>query len=249
MWKLEPTDEYNRRHRRYEKKHRRELEAMLDNLDTYHQALNAGTPIQQIQFGFVHAEPCGVKAVDQKGHGQGLMLVIQADAQKAHRAEVLPLSPEFCEFLLATPPEERHGRVFRPMARSGSTAPMGMDWYSDIIVRIGRMAGVKVAEGTRKGKPHIKYASAHDLRRAFATRWAPRVQPITLQRLMRHKSIQTTLAFYVFQDACALCKALRKLSLSSAQFPHQSESFAALEQRARPAAQFGRLLRGHGFQR
>lgn len=35
----------------------------------------------------------------------------------------------------------------------------------------------------------------------LATRWAPRVKPVTLQRLMHHKSIETTLKFYVDQDA------------------------------------------------
>ena len=46
-----------------------------------------------------------------------------------------------------------------------------------------------------------KFASAHDLRRAFGTRWASRVRPATLQLLMRHRSIETTLKYYVAQDA------------------------------------------------
>jgi len=46
-----------------------------------------------------------------------------------------------------------------------------------------------------------KYASAHDLRRSFGTRWASRVKPATLQLLMRHASIETTLKYYVAQDA------------------------------------------------
>ncbi len=46
-----------------------------------------------------------------------------------------------------------------------------------------------------------KYASAHDLRRSFGTRWAPRVKPATLQLLMRHKSIETTMKYYVCQDS------------------------------------------------
>ena len=35
----------------------------------------------------------------------------------------------------------------------------------------------------------------------FGTRWASRVKPATLQLLMRHKSIETTLKYYVDQDA------------------------------------------------
>ncbi len=48
-----------------------------------------------------------------------------------------------------------------------------------------------------------KYASAHDLRRSFGTRWASRVKPTTLQLLMRHESIETTLKYYVAQDTDA----------------------------------------------
>ena len=46
-----------------------------------------------------------------------------------------------------------------------------------------------------------KYASGHDLRRSFGNRWASRVKPPVLQRLMRHASIQTTLTYYVDLDA------------------------------------------------
>jgi integrase len=46
-----------------------------------------------------------------------------------------------------------------------------------------------------------KFASAHDLRRSFGTRWASRVKPVVLQKLMRHANIQTTLTFYVSLDS------------------------------------------------
>jgi len=64
-----------------------------------------------------------------------------------------------------------------------------------VISAIGQCAGVMV--NTPKGK----FASAHDLRRSFGTRWAAKVKPITLQLLMRHKHIETTLGYYVDQDA------------------------------------------------
>lgn len=53
-----------------------------------------------------------------------------------------------------------------------------------------------------------KYASAHDLRRAFGTRWAKKVMPAVLKRLMRHASISTTMAFYVAVDADEVSEAL-----------------------------------------
>jgi integrase len=46
-----------------------------------------------------------------------------------------------------------------------------------------------------------KHVSAHDLRRSFGTRWASRVKPLALKRLMRHVAIETTLRYYVDQDA------------------------------------------------
>ena len=64
---------------------------------------------------------------------------------------------------------------------------------SRVLCRIGKKAGVRVAEK--------KTASAHDLRRSFGLRWADRVKPHILQQLMRHAAISTTLTFYVQSDA------------------------------------------------
>jgi hypothetical protein len=72
MWKLELTDEYERRHKRYAKNHPRELQAVLDNLDTYFKSLEAGVNPLQIKHGFLHNEPLGVVAIDQKGGGKNL---------------------------------------------------------------------------------------------------------------------------------------------------------------------------------
>jgi hypothetical protein len=74
MWKLaDPTEEYERRRKRFEKKKRNQLLAVLDNLDTLMQGLKDGLKLEQVAtFGFVHREPCGVLAVDQKGGGAKL---------------------------------------------------------------------------------------------------------------------------------------------------------------------------------
>jgi hypothetical protein len=55
--------------------------------------------------------------------------------------------------------------------------------------------------GVVVNKADGKYASAHDLCRAFGTRWAKRVMLAVLRRLMRHSSIQTTMAYYVDLDS------------------------------------------------
>ncbi len=78
---------------------------------------------------------------------------------------------------------------------------MRSDTVSKIVSRIGCKAAVKVEETTRKGEHHIKYASAHDLRRSFGERWSMRVLPQVLMELMRHESITTTMQFYVGRNA------------------------------------------------
>jgi hypothetical protein len=73
MWKMEKEDDYLRRADRFSKKHRREWVAVHDNLDTYYKALLQGAKPLQIKFGFMHNEPQGVVAIDQKGGGKSLM--------------------------------------------------------------------------------------------------------------------------------------------------------------------------------
>ena len=52
------------------------------------------------------------------------------------------------------------------------------------------------------------YASAHDLRRSFGFRWAKRVMPLILQKLMRHADITTTMEFYVTQNEAQTAEAV-----------------------------------------
>ncbi|MDA7978176.1 MAG: site-specific integrase [Pirellulales bacterium] len=109
-----------------------------------------------------------------------------AGSQKAKRAELWPCAPEFALFLAETPEAERTGAVFELPVETAEAAGRK-------VSAIGSKAGVLVGPG--------KTASAHDLRRSFGTRWSKRVMPAVLQRLMRHKSIQTSLRFYVWHDA------------------------------------------------
>lgn len=112
---------------------------------------------------------------------------IYAEAQKGRRDQFLPMTPDFAEFILQTPPEDRYGPVFK--------LGVGSVTASSLVSHIGRRAGVVV------NKADGKFASAHDLRRAFGTRWSYKVKPATLQQLMRHRQIETTMRYYVDQDA------------------------------------------------
>ncbi len=114
------------------------------------------------------------------------------------------MTPEFAEFLETTPEIDRTGYVFNPMPRRRGNGRLKLDAVSKVICRIGKAAGVKVAE--KRGK--VKFASAHDLRRSFGFRWAMRVMPPALMLLMRHESIQTTQAYYVERNAEAAADAI-----------------------------------------
>jgi integrase len=119
---------------------------------------------------------------------------IYAEAEKGRQDRLLPMTPDFAEFVLAIPYPQRTGFVFKlPGICTGDqmTSPRA----GRVISEIGKLAGILV------NKVDGKFASAHDLRRSFGTRWAARVKPATLQLLMRHKSIETTMKYYVCQDS------------------------------------------------
>lgn len=162
----------------------------------------------------------GIFTVDLSGRHPRFR--IYAEAEKGNQDRLLPMTPDFADFLLETPEEDRTGPVFKmPGLLNGEQ--LSDKRVSRIITKIGTRAGVVVDRTTKKVRERIedpetgkmvskpggrlvdqeavKYASAHDLRRAFGTRWAPRVKPATLRLLMRHSSIETTLRYYVEQDA------------------------------------------------
>ena len=136
------------------------------------------------------------KCLEVELGGKYPMLGIPADLDKGNKQRLLPVAPEFAEFLLTTPEAERHGAVFQlKRRRKRYNGEMKLEHVSTTISDIGRKAGVKVNSDTGKT------ASAHDLRRAFGQRWAARVMPQILMQLMRHEDISTTMKYYVGREA------------------------------------------------
>ncbi len=133
--------------------------------------------------------------------GDHPMFRIQPESQKSNRFELLPITPDFAEFLFETPELLRTGHVFEPLAQRNHDMRARSDTTSKTIAAIGKKAGVQVGT-TTKGKP--KHASAHDLRRSFGHRWAGKVRPATLQALMRHSDISTTMTYYATANAKAV---------------------------------------------
>ena len=125
------------------------------------------------------------------------MLKIPGELEKGYEDRLLPIAPEFAMLLQQTPEAERTGPVF---ILNGRVGRYGASEVSRIVSKIGAAAGVVVHADPKK-PDSVKYASAHDLRRAFGVRWAARLMPAQLMELMRHESIETTLRFYVGTDA------------------------------------------------
>jgi hypothetical protein len=89
---------------------------------------------------------------------------IKGSDQKSGNDQLLPMTPDFAQWLLATFPEaERVGRVFKLNA-PGTSVALTTHSVGRVIVEIGEKPGYIVNAVERKT------ASAHDLRRAFATR-------------------------------------------------------------------------------
>lgn len=153
-------------------------------------------------------------------------LKIEANSDKSGKPRLLPVSPGFAELLLSVPEAKRHGKVFNPLI-PGQIVELRLDTCSKVISRIGKMAGVVVAEFPARGKqtePRKKFASAHDLRRAFGTRWSKQLRPRQLQDLMRHESLQTTMTFYVEESIADVETAMRQQpSNTSANTPQVSD--------------------------
>jgi integrase len=169
--------------------------------------------------------------------GRRPMLRIPGESEKGGKDRLLPMAPEFADFLQQVPAADRRGRLFKLLGSRYIDARMQGDWVSRVVCEIGRKARVVVDQrerrlvvdsraAKRRPKPENaksdkakvkaepddgikrKYASAHDLRRAFGLRWSARVMPAVLQQLMRHESIETTMRYYVGRDADAVADAL-----------------------------------------
>lgn len=127
------------------------------------------------------------------------VLIIRAEGEKGYKDRVYPVAPEFAMFLTATPADQRTGYVFNPVPYSHRGDRPSINTVGRTIAAIGEKAGI-LTKDEAAGK---KFASVHDLRRAFGFRWASRVMPAVLKELMRHATIDTTMKYYVTQNAQA----------------------------------------------
>ncbi len=116
-------------------------------------------------------------------------IVLYAGQHKANEDETLPVTRECGEWLLATPADDRTGRVAPLPGRLGNLQTRAA---SELLCAIGEASGIVVEP--RGGK----FASAHDVRRLFVTDCLRRFSPAVVQKLARHESIETTMSYYAF---------------------------------------------------
>jgi integrase len=109
-------------------------------------------------------------------------IILPAAFAKSDEDQWLPLDPELRQALEAL--ARRGAKVFRFLARDGHEVTTGA--LSDRVCRMARKAGVKL--------------TMHTLRKGFGCRYAATESAHVLQRLMRHASIGTTMAYYANID-------------------------------------------------
>jgi len=137
------------------------------------------------------------------------LLALPWHRQKSKREETIPCAPEFAAFLRTCPPARRRGPVFRLCGATGQRL-RDRDYLGKLIARAGKAAGI-IVHRYADGRP--KYATAHDLRRSFAQRWADRgLNEFELQALMRHRSSETTRQYYLDHSADRLAGRLAELT-------------------------------------
>ncbi|MCB1512848.1 MAG: site-specific integrase, partial [Hyphomicrobiaceae bacterium] len=119
--------------------------------------------------------------------GERSVLLFDGQSQKNGKVQAAPMAPELVKLL--KPHQRQAGRVFRPL--------LGKDRATSSAITVGRVIGdIGKRAGVVVNPASGKFASAHDLRRAFGHRWSRRVMPAVLKELMRHSAVSTTLEFY-----------------------------------------------------
>jgi len=126
--------------------------------------------------------------------GEPATVTVRATIAKARRADTIPIVPELAELLkrFKVPALRLHGDQGKRPRQAGSDglvvpwADSKSAWYRDwhaILDKIGL-----------ERQDHFTF---HDLRKSYGTNLAKHVEASVLQRLMRHKSISTTVKHYV----------------------------------------------------
>ena len=72
MWMIEPSTQFEKDQKHYEKKRPNELAAVLRNLARFLSLLKVSKNSKCVEAGYLHKEPAGVIAIDQRGFSGNL---------------------------------------------------------------------------------------------------------------------------------------------------------------------------------
>ena len=111
----------------------------------------------------------------------------EPEGQKNRKRQTVACTPDLAELIATVSDAEREGFVFDLPG-----VPREVWKVTKLVASISEKARVKTAND--------HWATPHDLRRAFGTRWASRVKPTVLKKMMRHADIHTTMKYYVDDD-------------------------------------------------
>jgi hypothetical protein len=114
MWEMVQTTTWEKDQKHYAKKHPNELAGVLRNLARYLAQLNCCSNPAAIQAGYLHNEPMGIRAIDQRGSKGALqetrlytfadtaskMLYIITIGNKSDQPTDIELAKEFVQSIL-----------------------------------------------------------------------------------------------------------------------------------------------------
>jgi len=123
---------------------------------------------------------------------------IEAEGQKKRQDQSAPITPDFRDFILTVPNEQRSGKLFEVCNR------FQKEWIKTVVRKIGHKANVLV------DPKRESFASAQTYRQSFGSRWARKVKPFVLKALMRHSRIETTEQYYIGIDIDELAAELEQ---------------------------------------
>lgn len=133
--------------------------------------------------------------------GQYWRFRIRLGAQKAKRAQLAPMTPDFAQFLEKR--LEQTGPIFNPL--NTHRVRYTDDGIGKAVAAIGEAAGIVTDQRAER------FATCHDFRRSFGDRWARKLMPADLKELMRHRSIETTMKYYVGRNVDDISARLHQL--------------------------------------
>jgi len=93
---------------------------------------------------------------------------------------------------------------------SGKIFNVNHDWVTKPYQKAIAEINIEMKKSNKNWKDLPNY-TVHDLRRSFGSRYAKRLMPLELMKLMRHRDISTTLRYYINMEISDIAEKLNKV--------------------------------------